>query len=516
MTSSFGYQRPPEPHTPTSAITQPDRAHSNGYSALIEMSLVGSDTTLNENPHRDDRTRNRLSHMERGMQEFAHRVEHDLYLDEVGHFRRQVAWDRFKGKGMKKIGWFESIKNTATSSILNVLLVFIPIAWTIYFSDKSHSQNPDVVFALCFLAIVPLVKLFEFGGKQITFYTGKHVGDLIVVTLNNAVEVMLAIVLLLKCHLRILQATLVGVVLLHLLLVPGIGFLTGGARIYEQTLHPHYTQLNHTLLAVGVLSLLLPAAVFAALDKTSLTEQTLTGDTWKEHFLKMSYGISVLLLTVYIASRIFLHNPPREGKVKLPIPGPALETHDEVYHQKHKGPKVNAWFCSLFLLVNIAVMAVTAELLVTSVGHIGESGRITEEWFGLVLIPMVSFSADAFVTVVYFLRTLLFLKPRPPETLAENRAIDMSIQFTLFWTPLLVLLAWWMDKPLLLLFDMFEVTILLSSCFLVNYVLADSKTNWAEGYMMVIFYLMIILCAWYYTGQSTIKDILASCKMTEH
>ena len=40
--------------------------------------------------------------------------------------------------------------------------------------------------------------------------------------------------------------------------------------------------------------------------------------------------------------------------------------------------------------------------------------------------------------------------------------------------------------------DMFEVTVMTSSVFLVNYVLADSKTNWAEGYMMVIFYIMIV------------------------
>ena len=90
--------------------------------------------------------------------------------------------------------------------------------------------------------------------------------------------------------------------------------------------------------------------------------------------------------------------------------------------------------------------------LVTSVEHIRETGHITEEWFGLVLLPMVSFSADAFVTIVYFLRAVFFLKPQPPETLAENRAIDMSIQFTLFWMPLLVLVAWIMDRPLLLLF----------------------------------------------------------------
>jgi len=44
---------------------------------------------------------------------------------------------------------------------------------------------------------------------------------------------------------------LVGVVLLHLLLLPGTAFLTGGARIWEQNLHPHTTQLNASLLTIG-------------------------------------------------------------------------------------------------------------------------------------------------------------------------------------------------------------------------------------------------------------------------
>ena len=45
------------------------------------------------------------------------------------------------------------------------------------------------------------------------------------------------------------------------------------------------------------------------------------------------------------------------------MPVPAKEGHDDVHAEKHKGPKVNAWFCSLFLLFIIAVMAVTAELV---------------------------------------------------------------------------------------------------------------------------------------------------------
>jgi Ca2+:H+ antiporter len=67
----------------------------------------------------------------------------------------------------------------------------------------------------------------------------------------------------------------------------------------------------------------------------------------------------------------------------------------------------------------------------------------------------VSFSADAAIAIVFFARTCLrhfFHAPEPPETLAEARAIDLSIQFLLFWMPLVTLLGWWLDKPVSMLF----------------------------------------------------------------
>jgi Ca2+:H+ antiporter len=78
-------------------------------------------------------------------------------------------------------------------------------------------------------------------------------------------------------------------------------------------------------------------------------------------------------------------------------------------------------------------------------------------WFGIVLLPIVSFSADATVAITYFVRQSLkvylgFRSPLPPESLAQARAIDMSIQFLLFWTPFLTLLGWWTNKPMTLLF----------------------------------------------------------------
>jgi Ca2+:H+ antiporter len=67
----------------------------------------------------------------------------------------------------------------------------------------------------------------------------------------------------------------------------------------------------------------------------------------------------------------------------------------------------------------------------------------------------VSFSADGAVAIVFFLHSFLrrFIStPQPPDLLAEARAIDLSIQFLLFWMPVVTLLGWWLNKPMSLLF----------------------------------------------------------------
>ncbi|KAH7931352.1 hypothetical protein BV22DRAFT_998479 [Leucogyrophana mollusca] len=421
--------------------------------------------------------------------------------------------DRFQGKGRRNVGVWESIVYIYTCSWLNILLLATPLAW---FAHWWKEWPSPVVFALCFLALIPHEKLFDLYGEQLALYCGKDLGDLITITLNNVVEATLAIILLFKCELKLLQSTITGVVLLHLLLVPGAAFLTGGARIWEQDLHPAHTQLNHTLLTVGVLSLLLPAAFYAAITPNSATtttpEETLGSNTQID-FLTMSRGLAILLLLIYISSRIFYHNPPGEGHNMRNHPTAPQRLREEDEELARTDPKVNQWVCLFFIAFNTGIMAVTAEWLVDSIDSVRNDSHITTEFFGLVLLPIVSFSADGVVAAVYFLLRALrrFIKidePEPPTTLAKAEAIDLSIQFVLLWMPVVVILGWIAGKPFLLLFDFFEVALLLGACFLVNYVTADSKTNWAEGYVLLSFYLMMVLCTWFYTGETAVSELL--------
>lgn len=63
------------------------------------------------------------------------------------------------------------------------------------------------------------------------------------------------------------------------------------------------------------------------------------------------------------------------------------------------------------------------------------------------------------MAVVFYTRKLYahFMKETiMVEETAKARAIDLSIQFSIFWMPFLVLLGWWINKPMHLLFGSFQ------------------------------------------------------------
>jgi Ca2+:H+ antiporter len=95
---------------------------------------------------------------------------------------------------------------TLTSSlVLNLFIVFLPISWALHFQERDRH---NLIFAckfshsrrFCslshkdhggsFLAIVPLERLFDYCGEQMAFYCGKDLSDLIVITLNKYVTLL--------------------------------------------------------------------------------------------------------------------------------------------------------------------------------------------------------------------------------------------------------------------------------------------------------------------------------------
>ncbi|KAJ7310744.1 hypothetical protein DFH08DRAFT_943958 [Mycena albidolilacea] len=157
-------------------------------------------------------------------------------------------------------------------------------------------------------------------------YLGEDLGDLLVVTLNKSVkltvEASLAIILVKKCELKWVHSAalskIIGapiynrrhgsspsphpgscirdqLVFLPRYFQPASYRNLGGTRVLEQDLHPHLTQLNHTLLTIGVMTLFLPAAFFAALNQGSSAAPEAESFINDHVFLQMSRGLAVIL-----------------------------------------------------------------------------------------------------------------------------------------------------------------------------------------------------------------------------
>jgi len=143
-----------------------------------------------------------------------------------------------------------------------VLLVFIPVGWALHFvkSGGNHSISDTVVFVMTFISIIPLAGLLGFATEEISMRLGETLGGLVNATLGNVVELIVAIIALIKCEIDVVQSSLVGSMLSNLLLVLGMCFIAGGFKYAEQSMKETASQLNMSLLLIAVCAVLVPVS----------------------------------------------------------------------------------------------------------------------------------------------------------------------------------------------------------------------------------------------------------------
>ena len=79
------------------------------------------------------------------------------------------------------------------------------------------------------------------------------------------------------------------------------------------------------------------------------------------------------------------------------------------------------------LLLHFELVAVTAEFLVSSIDGLTKSGHISEEWVGLILLPIVGNAAEHVTAVTVSVKDKL--------DLSIGVAVGSSIQIALFVIP---------------------------------------------------------------------------------
>ncbi|KAG1729671.1 Sodium/calcium exchanger protein-domain-containing protein [Suillus paluster] len=151
-----------------------------------------------------------------------------------------------------------------------------------------------------------------------------------------------------------------------------------------------------------------------------------------------------------------------------------------------------SWMVTLLLLTVVTItVSITAEDLVESMD--GISTTVSKQWVGLVLLPAVSSIAECVTAVNTSVKDQL--------NLSVSIAVGSSIQTTLLVIPFMVTLGWIIDRPLALLFDPFESVVLYVSVQTMSYVVADGKSNWLEGIILICLYVIIAVSFWFYPSE---------------
>ncbi len=354
---------------------------------------------------------------------------------------------------------FNPLKNR-----LNWLLLALPLA---LFFNFQHNQTMAFLFSM--ISIMPLAFLMGKGTEEIALRTGEAIGGFLNATFGNAAELIivgLAIYAasqdpeIVDTMVTVTQASLIGSILGNMLLVLGLAMLWGGLNHKEQSFNSDAIQMNGTLLLLAVVAFIIPSAVHHSGGTLGDVEN-------------ISHYTAIVLLVVYGFALLF-----------------QLKTHSDVFaaepgHGHHENPTMtnkNAW---ALLIIATVLVAWMAHILVHSLESAVTEWGLPELFIGVILLPFFGNAAEHFTAVI--------VAGKDKMDLSIAIAIGSSVQIALFAAPAVILFAWALGVPLFLEFGMLETAATFVSVLVVNSILADGKSNWLEGAMLLASYIILAL-----------------------
>jgi Ca2+:H+ antiporter len=82
--------------------------------------------------------------------------------------------------------------------------------------------------------------------------------------------------------------------------------------------------------------------------------------------------------------------------------------------------------------------------------------------------------------------------------LALNIVMSSTLQIALFVAPVLVLIGFFIGRPLDLTFNLFEVATIMTTMLIANAITHDGESNWFEGVQLLIAYALIAVAFFFH------------------
>ncbi|KAH6981279.1 Sodium/calcium exchanger protein-domain-containing protein [Ilyonectria sp. MPI-CAGE-AT-0026] len=395
-------------------------------------------------------------------------------------------------------------RSSCTASMLvNVLWPFVPLAIVLHFLPGLHLWK----FATAYIAVIPSANLLGFAGQEFARKMPKVAGILIETTFGSIIEIILFVVLIAKHDasgsedngdegnlIPIIQAAILGSILTNLLLCLGLCFFVGGLRRVSQKFHPVVSEVGTGLLLVAAFGLLIPSAFYSALKSEVVKSshrlwtlhEKLTEEKLQEDVVRISQATSIALMVAFV---LFIwyqtssHHSIFDAVIEMD------EHRDADRETDMEKPKFTMTEVIVALLISLSFVTLLLVFLVEKIEHVVESG-IPDQFLGLILLPLVEKAAEHLTAIDEAWDGVI--------NVALYHCLGPSIQTALFNGPLVVLIGWAMGKPMDLNFEIFMITLLVLSILVVGNFLRDGESNWLEGALLVVVYVIIAIACWYY------------------
>ncbi|KAE9965787.1 hypothetical protein EG328_009396 [Venturia inaequalis] len=363
------------------------------------------------------------------------------------------------------------------SKFVNILWPFVPAAFALRYARPDEELW---IFILSYIGMIPSANLLGFAGQEMGRKLPHVFGALLETTFGSVVEIILFMVLISRGDnfVPVIKAAILGSILANLLLCLGFCFFAGGLRRDEQEFHEAVSEVGSNLMLVAGMGLIVPATFSTALT----SEEDVTNKV-----LKISRATSIILLVAY-GCFVFFQMRSHHG-----LYTEVLEADEEKDADKHRDSykaKLTTTECVLAIAFAITMVTFMAIFLIDKIEYIVNEHHIKDAFVGLILIPVVEKAAEHITAIDEAWDDQM--------NFALSHVLGASIQTALFNTPLVVIVSWGLGHKLDLNFEIFDAVVLILAILVVGNFLRDGKSNYLEGILCVLVYMIIAISSFYY------------------
>ncbi|MCJ1307364.1 hypothetical protein MMC25_001010 [Agyrium rufum] len=399
-------------------------------------------------------------------------------------------------KGFHPIRFTKTVirSSSTISKAVNILWPFVPAAIAIHFA------RPDLyrwVFALNYIAMVPTANLIGFAGQELARKLPKVTGLILETFLGSIVEIVLFMVLIHNndpandALIPVIKAAIIGSILANLLLCLGACFFVGGMRYAKQTFDSHVSEVGCGLLLVAGFGLSIPCAFSQAITSNGATGPGGEPLDQLPLILRISRATAVILLAaflLYVFFQVRTHDSFLQAILEQE------EENDADRERDLKKNKLTLTECILALAFALACVSLHAVFLVEQIEPIVKNDGIADAFMGLILVPLVEKLAEHLTAVDEAWDG--------QASIALAHVLGATIQTALLNSSLVVIVAWGLGKNMDLNFGIFNVVLLILAILVVGNFLRDGESNYLEGALCIMVYLIIAVSTFYYPNES--------------